>query len=94
MSTGAESPTEDGVKGAKEASCGCCFTHLKGGYDGCKSAGWRGKRGGGGQKKRKKNDVMQSWHSTQAAHTFNHSDVQGDRIDAKKKKKGLSHISK
>lgn len=56
MSTGAESPTEDGVKGAKEASCGCCFRHLKGGYDGCGSAGWRGKgvegtKRNGGKKK-------------------------------------------
>lgn len=49
----------------------------------------------GDKKKRGKNDVMQSWHSTQAAHTFNHSDVQGDRIDAKKrKKKSFSQISK
>lgn len=89
MSTGAESPTEDGVKGAKEASWGCCFTHLKGGYDGCESAGWRGRRG----TKRNQgvgNDVMQSWHSTHGAHTFSRSDVHGGRTDAKKK----THIFK
>lgn len=46
------------------------------------------RRGRGGQKETgKKNDVMQSWHSTQAAHTFNHSGVQGWQDRCKKKEK-------
>lgn len=34
MSARAESPTEEGVKGAKDASWGSHFTHMEGGYDG------------------------------------------------------------
>lgn len=34
MSARAESPTEEGVNGAKDASWGSRFTHMEGGYDG------------------------------------------------------------
>lgn len=43
MSARAETPTEEGVNGAKDASWGSRFTHMEGGYDGWESARWETK---------------------------------------------------
>lgn len=41
MSARAETPREEGVKGAKDASWGSRLTHMEGRWDGWESARWK-----------------------------------------------------